>query len=38
MLHIYRAGGPSMAPCQQRIEYRVAYTVWRCQLGLAPTY
>jgi len=23
---------------RQRIEYRVASLVWRCQLGLAPTY
>ena len=25
-------------PVRQRIEYRVASLVWRCQLGLAPTY
>ena len=25
-------------PIRQRIEYRVASMVWRCQLGLAPTY
>src|SRR6218665_3455732 len=25
-------------PIRQRIEYRVASLVWRCQLGLAPTY
>ena len=25
-------------PVRQRIEYRVASLIWRCQLGLAPTY
>src|SRR6218665_3131979 len=25
-------------PIRQSIEYRVASMVWRCQLGLAPTY
>ena len=25
-------------PIRKRIEYRVAFMVWRCQLGLAPTY
>jgi len=25
-------------PIRQRIEYRVTSMVWRCQLGLAPTY
>src|SRR6218665_224660 len=25
-------------PIRQHIEYRVASMVWRCQLGLAPTY
>ena len=25
-------------PIRQRIEYRIASLVWRCQLGLAPTY
>src|SRR6218665_1809475 len=25
-------------PVRQRIEYRVVSLVWRCQLGLAPTY
>src|SRR6218665_7520 len=25
-------------PIQERIEHRVASMVWRCQLGLAPTY
>src|SRR6218665_1264877 len=25
-------------PIRQRIEYRVASLVWRCQLGVAPTY
>src|SRR6218665_919352 len=25
-------------PIRQRVEYRVASMVWRCQLGLAPTY
>src|SRR5688572_8507541 len=25
-------------PVRQRIEYRVAFLVWRCQLGLAPSY
>src|SRR6218665_891857 len=25
-------------PIRHRIEYKVASLVWRCQLGLAPTY
>jgi hypothetical protein len=25
-------------PIRQRIEYRIGALVWRCQLGLAPTY
>ena len=25
-------------PVRQRIEYRVASLVWRCQLGIAPIY
>ena len=25
-------------PIRQRIDYRIASLVWRCQLGIAPTY
>jgi len=28
----------ALVPVRQRIEYRVASLVWRCQLGIAPIY